>query len=97
MLQLVVDSDTQGITPSCVDCWPRILTVHKETNLLATASEVASAIGNIEIICNDVARAREFLARSSIGYHFRKGDLRPEATNLIEICRYTVRIISVCL
>jgi hypothetical protein len=47
VLQLVVDSDTQSVAPSSIDGRSRILAVHKEANLLAGSSGIASAVSDI--------------------------------------------------
>lgn len=47
VLQFVVDSDAECVTPSCVDCRPRILAVDEEAYFLAAASSVASAVGDV--------------------------------------------------
>jgi hypothetical protein len=47
MLQLVVDSNAQSVAPSSIDGWSRVLAVHKEANLLASSSGIASAVGDI--------------------------------------------------
>jgi hypothetical protein len=47
VLQLVVDSNTQSVAPSSIDGRSRVLAVHKEANLLASPSGIASAVGDI--------------------------------------------------
>lgn len=47
MLHLVVDRDTEGVTPSSMNRRSRILAIYKEADFLSTASVVASTVGDI--------------------------------------------------
>lgn len=67
MLHLVVDRDTEGVTPSGMNCRSRILAIYEEADFLSTASVVACAVGDIQIICNNISSTGKFLVHWSVG------------------------------
>lgn len=64
VLQVVVDRDTQSIAPSSIDCWPWVLPVHEEADLISTTCTVACAIGDVKVVVDNLASAWEFLSTS---------------------------------
>lgn len=65
MLQFIVDSNTECITPSRMYGWSRILPVDEEADLVAASRLVACAVSKIQSIADSVSSRGEFLAALS--------------------------------
>lgn len=61
VLQFVVDGDTECVAPRSMDGRPRVLPVHEEAYFLAAASSIACAVGDIQVVSDNVSSSWEFL------------------------------------